>query len=36
MKSAFFRTEFDKALREEWTLPAKRAQENARLLPIVQ
>jgi radical SAM superfamily enzyme YgiQ (UPF0313 family) len=35
MKSAFFRSEFDKALREEWTLPPKRAKENARLLPMV-
>jgi hypothetical protein len=36
MKSSFFRTEFDKALREEWTLPPKRAKENSRLLPILQ
>jgi len=36
MKSAFFRSEFDKALREEWTLPPKRQQENARLLPVLQ
>jgi radical SAM superfamily enzyme YgiQ (UPF0313 family) len=36
MKSAFFRAEYDKALREEWTLPPKRAQENARLLPVIQ
>ena len=35
MKAAFFRSEFDKALREEWTLPPKRAQENARLLPVL-
>ena len=35
MKAAFFRSEFDKALREEWTLPPKRAQENARLLPVI-
>ena len=26
-------SEFEKSLREEWTLPPKRAQENARLLP---
>ena len=36
MKSDFFRSEFDKALREEWTLPPKRQKENARLLPILQ
>jgi radical SAM superfamily enzyme YgiQ (UPF0313 family) len=36
MKESFFRSEFDKALREEWTLPPKRAQENARLLPVIQ
>jgi radical SAM superfamily enzyme YgiQ (UPF0313 family) len=36
MKAAFFRTEFEKGLREEWTLPPKRAQENARLIPVIQ
>ena len=35
MKAAFFRAEFDKGLREEWTLPPKRAKENARLLPVL-
>jgi hypothetical protein len=35
MKHAFFRSEFDKALREEWTLPPKRQKENARLLPVL-
>lgn len=35
MKAAFFRGEFDKAMRAEWTLPPKRQQENARLLPVV-
>jgi radical SAM superfamily enzyme YgiQ (UPF0313 family) len=35
MKDAFFRSEFDKGMREEWTLPPKRQQENAKLLPIV-
>ena len=35
-KDDFFRTEFDKALREEWTLPPKRQRENARLLPVLQ
>jgi len=33
-KSAFYRSEFDKGLREEWTLPPKRAAENIRLLPM--
>ena len=36
MKSSFFRTEFDKAMREEWTLPPKRQKENAKLLPVLQ
>ncbi len=36
MKAAFFQSEFAKGLREEWTLPPKRAQENARLLPMLQ
>jgi radical SAM superfamily enzyme YgiQ (UPF0313 family) len=36
MKRPFFEAEFAKALREEWTLPPKRAQENARLLPVIQ
>ena len=36
MKRPFFESEFAKALREEWTLPPKRAQENARLLPVIQ
>jgi radical SAM superfamily enzyme YgiQ (UPF0313 family) len=36
MKSAFYRSEFEKSLKEEWTLPPKRLQENARLLPILQ
>ena len=35
MKDSFFRAEFDKALREEWTLPPKRAKENLKLLPMV-
>ena len=33
MKTSFFQAEFAKSLREEWTLPPKRQQENARLLP---
>jgi radical SAM superfamily enzyme YgiQ (UPF0313 family) len=36
LRDSFFRSEFDKALREEWTLPPKRQKENARLLPILQ
>ena len=32
MKAAFYRSEYDKALRAEWTLPPKRQKENARLL----
>ena len=35
MKTTFFRAEFEKALREEWTLPPKRQQENRRFLPII-
>src|SRR5437773_6136110 len=36
MKATFFHSEFEKGLREEWTLPPKRAQENAKLLPVIQ
>ena len=36
MKASFFHAEYDKGLREEWTLPPKRQQENARLLPVIQ
>jgi radical SAM superfamily enzyme YgiQ (UPF0313 family) len=36
MKASFFRSEFDKALREEWTLPPKRQQENAKFLPVLE
>jgi radical SAM superfamily enzyme YgiQ (UPF0313 family) len=35
MKSQFFRAEFDKGLREEWTLPPKRASENKKFLPVL-
>ncbi len=35
MKATFFQSEFEKSLRAEWTLPPKRAQENARLLPVI-
>jgi radical SAM superfamily enzyme YgiQ (UPF0313 family) len=34
MKASFFRSEFDKSLRGEWTLPPKRHAENASLLPV--
>ena len=36
MKAAFFQSELDKSFRAEWTLPPKRAQENAKLLPGIQ
>jgi hypothetical protein len=36
MKETFFRSEFEKGQREEWTLPPKRQKENARLLPVLQ
>ena len=36
MKASFFHNEFDKSLRAEWTLPPKRQQENANLLPVIQ
>ncbi|HSC30066.1 MAG TPA: radical SAM protein [Vicinamibacterales bacterium] len=35
MKKAFFQSEFEKGLREEWTLPPKRHKENLRLMPVV-
>jgi hypothetical protein len=35
MKRSFFEAELAKSLREEWTLPPKRAQENARFLPVL-
>ncbi|HVD93226.1 MAG TPA: radical SAM protein [Vicinamibacterales bacterium] len=35
MKSTFFRAEFDKGLREEWTLPPKRSSENKKFLPVL-
>ncbi|MEZ5291361.1 MAG: radical SAM protein [Vicinamibacterales bacterium] len=35
MKHAFFRQEFAKGQRAEWTLPPKRQQENARLLTVL-
>jgi radical SAM superfamily enzyme YgiQ (UPF0313 family) len=36
MKASFFHAELEKSYREEWTLPPKRAEENRRLLPVVQ
>jgi radical SAM superfamily enzyme YgiQ (UPF0313 family) len=36
MKDTFFRSEFDKSLKAEWTLPAKRQKENVHLLTVVQ
>ena len=35
MKATFFHSEYEKGLREEWTLPPKRAAENAKLLPML-
>jgi radical SAM superfamily enzyme YgiQ (UPF0313 family) len=35
LKAAFYRSEFEKSLRAEWTLPPKRLAENIRLLPMV-
>ncbi|HXG87160.1 MAG TPA: radical SAM protein [Vicinamibacterales bacterium] len=36
MKDAFFRGELEKSTRAEWTLPPKRAKENAKLLPVLE
>jgi radical SAM superfamily enzyme YgiQ (UPF0313 family) len=35
MKASFFKSEFDKGLREEWTLPPKRQKDNLKLLPVL-
>jgi radical SAM superfamily enzyme YgiQ (UPF0313 family) len=35
LKAQFFRNEFDKSMRAEWTLPPKRARENASLIPVI-
>ena len=35
MKASFFQSEFDKGLREEWTLPPKRQKDNAKFLPVL-
>jgi radical SAM superfamily enzyme YgiQ (UPF0313 family) len=34
LKAAFYRSEFEKSLRAEWTLPPTRLAENIRLLPM--
>jgi radical SAM superfamily enzyme YgiQ (UPF0313 family) len=34
-RDSFFRAEMEKSRRAEWTLPPKRAKENARLLPVL-
>ncbi|MGE4068519.1 MAG: radical SAM protein [Vicinamibacterales bacterium] len=36
LKAGFFRAELEKSERAEWTLPPKRAKENAKLLPVIQ
>ena len=36
MRDHFFRSEFEKSTRAEWTLPPKRQKENAKLLPVLQ
>jgi len=35
LKQGFFRNEFDKSMRAEWTLPPKRARENQSLMPTL-
>jgi hypothetical protein len=35
LKAAFFRTEAEKSLRAEWTVPPGRAKDTGRLLPIL-
>jgi radical SAM superfamily enzyme YgiQ (UPF0313 family) len=35
MKASFFHAEYEKGLREEWTLPPKRQKENAKFLPVI-
>ena len=35
MKTSFFQNEYEKGLREEWTLPPKRQKENAKFLPVL-
>jgi hypothetical protein len=36
LKRPFFENEYAKSLREEWTLPPKRAKANVHLLPVIQ
>jgi len=36
LKAAFYRSELEKSLRAEWTLPPKRLAENIRLLPMAR
>lgn len=35
LKASFYRSEFDKSMRAEWTLPPKRARENNALIPVI-
>ncbi len=35
MKRSFFQSEYEKGLREEWTMPPKRQTENSRFLPVL-
>jgi hypothetical protein len=35
LKTNFFKSELEKSLRAEWTLPPKRQQENASLIPVL-
>ena len=35
MKASFFRAEFDKGQRAEWTVPPKRQKDNAKFLPVL-
>jgi radical SAM superfamily enzyme YgiQ (UPF0313 family) len=36
LKASFFRSEFQKGLREEWTLPPKRHKPNLQLIPVIE
>ena len=36
LKASFFRSEFEKGLREEWTLPPKRHKANLQLIPVIE
>ena len=36
MKQSFFRSELEKSLAAEWTLPPKRQKDNNRFLPVLQ